>query len=269
MWPALGARPRAPWVLLSRERRTVVTLTISGSTYRPFFFFFFLLIRSIFSLFSLSRSMDCSRSILRSRVLSRWNSVISAKSPSSSSSSSSSSASRLAVDTPLDISGATADSLLLDDLVPPPPALVRAASVGCFGILPLMQIFLARLRGVSACSPPPSLTRSSTSDGMSSIEPRTSLMRLAARCCCSLRQCISIETKTGSTDATKAVSASAASTARNLQVVHAVLPCVTFGSPSRPSHTSISTERQPSSSTRRYLWHQTRAASRGVVTDTG
>ena len=73
------------------------------------------------------------------------------------------------------------------------------------------------------------------------------------RACCFFPQCISSERSTGACDVTKAVSLTAFATDANEILVTSVLPCVTIGSPRAPFQQSISSERHPCSSSRRYM----------------
>eukprot|EP00964_Phaeocystis_antarctica_P110006 scaffold74391_cov80-Phaeocystis_antarctica.AAC.1 len=73
------------------------------------------------------------------------------------------------------------------------------------------------------------------------------------RACCFSPQCISSERSTGACDVTKAVSLTDLATDANEILLTSVLPCVTTGSPRAPFQQSISSERHPCSSCRRYM----------------
>mmetsp|Transcript_7917 Transcript_7917/g.25978 ORF Transcript_7917/g.25978 Transcript_7917/m.25978 type:complete len:439 (+) Transcript_7917:1966-3282(+) len=123
--------------------------------------------------------------------------------------------------------------------------------------LPLTRMRPASAAGVRAAG---GLRRSSSS-GRSSLDPKMARTRAEHFFCCSDEQCISTEITTGSGDVTKAVSSMARRTSTNLTREVRACTCVTCGSPSAPSQMSTSMQRQPSRSTRRYMWTDARDVS--------
>mmetsp|Transcript_64853 Transcript_64853/g.177852 ORF Transcript_64853/g.177852 Transcript_64853/m.177852 type:complete len:226 (-) Transcript_64853:8-685(-) len=79
------------------------------------------------------------------------------------------------------------------------------------------------------------------------------IISTARRRCCLGEQCISSERMSGNVDVTKASRAIAWSASLRLICVVSVWPCLMMGSPSEPSQQSSSMQRQPCSSTRRYM----------------